>query len=275
GAPAESGRISPGWPFWLLSGHTNVRAAYPTWYVGIVKTGGAGRCPRQNPSRNEIGSPTTLYFLYCRPNCTNTCTMANSHDGPPAAQGLYDPHAEHDACGVGFVVHIKGQRSHTIIRKALQVLINLEHRGACGCEVNTGDGAGILIQVPDAFLRKVVSFTVPPAGAYGVGLVFLPHDAPDREAIRQLITRIVDEENAEVLGWRDVPTDNGLLGAGAVAAQPVFQQLFIGSKGTASSRSGGHESALSGPDARTRFECKLYVIRKRIEHEADRLEMSA
>src|SRR3989441_1115156 len=200
--------------------------------------------------------------------------MANLHDGPPAAQGLYDPHAEHDACGVGFVVHIKGQRSHAIVQKALQVLINLEHRGACGCEVNTGDGAGILIQIPDAFLRKVVPFTLPPAGAYGTGLVFLPHDARDRDAVKALIARIVDEENGQVLGWRDVPTDNRLLGDGAIAAQPIFQQLFVAPKGTASNGSGGHESPLSEAD-RMRFERKLYVIRKRVEHEADRLEMNA
>ena len=112
----------------------------------------------------------------------------------PPAQGLYDPDAEHDACGVGFVVHIKGQRSHGIVRKALQVLINLEHRGACGCEANTGDGAGILIQMPDAFLRKSVSFTLPAEGGYGAGLVFLPHDESDRDRIKDLIARITAEE---------------------------------------------------------------------------------
>src|SRR6188474_3915205 len=93
----------------------------------------------------------------------------------PEGQGLYDPAAEHDACGVGFVVHMKGRRSHDIVRKALRVLINLEHRGACGCEANTGDGAGILIQPPDKFFRTVLSFTLPDAGSYGAGLVFLPH----------------------------------------------------------------------------------------------------
>ena len=103
---------------------------------------------------------------------------------PPREQGLYDPQDERDACGVGFVVHMKGKRSHDIVRKALQVLINLEHRGACGCEANTGDGAGILIQPPDAFLRKNVSFTLPAAGGYGAGLVFLPHDERDRERSR-------------------------------------------------------------------------------------------
>src|SRR5688572_17215363 len=103
----------------------------------------------------------------------------------PPAQGLYDPHTEHDACGVGFVVHIKGQRSHDIVRKALQVLINLEHRGACGCEANTGDGAGILIQMPYAFLRRSVSFTLPADGSYGAGLVFLPHEESDRDRDRK------------------------------------------------------------------------------------------
>jgi len=115
---------------------------------------------------------------------------------PPPAQGLYDPAAEHDACGVGFVVHMKGKRSHEIVRKALQVLINLEHRGACGCEANTGDGAGILMQTPDGFFRKVLPFTLPAEGRYGAGLVFLPHDERDRDAIKAIITRIVVEEGA-------------------------------------------------------------------------------
>jgi glutamate synthase domain-containing protein 1 len=136
-------------------------------------------------------------------------TMLNPEMGfLPPAQGLYDPRMEKDACGVGFVVHMKGQKSHDIVRKALQVLINLEHRGACGCETNTGDGAGILIQTPDAFLRQAVRFTLPPAGSYGTGLVFLPHDESDRHRIKDLITRIADEVGQTVLGWRDLPTDN-------------------------------------------------------------------
>src|SRR6202049_3277519 len=103
--------------------------------------------------------------------------MVNPHDLTPPAQGLYDPRNEHDACGVGFVVDIKGRRSHAIVRKALEVLINLRHRGACGCEANTGDGAGILIQMPDKFLRKEtkrIGLALPAAGEYGAGLVFLP-----------------------------------------------------------------------------------------------------
>src|SRR5262245_64615045 len=156
-----------------------------------------------------------------------TMFMTSAGDGP-SGQGLYDPRTEHDACGVGFVVHIKGQRSHEIVRNALQVLINLEHRGACGCEANTGDGAGILIQIPDAFLRKSVSFALPPAGAYGAGLVFLPHDARDRDTIKSLVARITGEEGQTLLGWREVPTDNSLVGASARKTQPVFEQVFIG-----------------------------------------------
>ena len=151
------------------------------------------------------------------------------HDFPPPAQGLYDPRDEHDACGVGFVVDIKGRRSHAIVRKALEVLINLEHRGACGCEANTGDGAGILIQTPDKFFRKArVRSRCPTPAAYGAGLVFLPRDERDRETIRNLIAQVVDEEGATLLGWRDVPSDNSLVGDSARATQPVFQQVFIG-----------------------------------------------
>ena len=109
---------------------------------------------------------------------------------PPRAAGLYNPRDEHDACGVGFVVDIKGRRSHDVIAKGLQILLNLLHRGACGCEANTGDGAGVLIQMPDRFLRKVTAdlgFTLPPPGAYAAGLVFLPQRRPEREQLRQLI----------------------------------------------------------------------------------------
>src|SRR5215208_7067257 len=115
-------------------------------------------------------------------------------DVSASGQGLYRPHDERDACGVGFVVHMKGTRSHDIVRKALHVLINLEHRGACGCEANTGDGAGILIQPPDAFFRKNVSFALPAAGAYAAGLVFRPHDDRDKDTIKSLFARIVEEE---------------------------------------------------------------------------------
>jgi len=179
-------------------------------------------------------------------------------------QGLYNPGDEHDACGVGFVVHTKGKKSHDIVVKALQVLINLEHRGACGCEANTGDGAGILMQVPDDFLRAVLPFELPPLGSYGAGLVFLPRDARSRDAVKALIEKISAEEGQRVLGWRTVPTDNGLLGDSAKAAQPVFEQVFIAA--------GPSQRA---PGSRASFERKLYVIRKRVEHAVDALEMDA
>ena len=173
---------------------------------------------------------------------------------------MYDPSAEHDACGVGFVVDMKGRRSHEIVRKALRVLINLEHRGACGCEANTGDGAGILVQVPDKFLRKVVPFTLPPAGAYGVGLVFLPRDESDREAIVAIVTRIVAEEGQTLLGWRDVPSDNSLLGDSAKATQPVFRHRVHRGAGCGRDRRDGvRAQALRHSETdRARGRCRRY-----------------
>jgi glutamate synthase (ferredoxin) len=182
--------------------------------------------------------------------------------GPPEAQGLYDPANEHDACGVGFVAHVKGKKSHAIVRQALQVLINLQHRGACGCEANTGDGAGILIQIPDRFFRaqaERLSIDLPAAGSYGAGLIFLPVDADRRQRVKAIFERIVAEEGQRVLGWRDVPTDNRALGASAVAVQPSCEQVLIG------------RGADDAPADDSRFERKLYVIRKRIEHAVDAL----
>ncbi|HEY2933314.1 MAG TPA: glutamate synthase large subunit [Acidobacteriota bacterium] len=183
--------------------------------------------------------------------------------GPPPAQGLYDPWFEHDACGVGFVVNIKGVKSHTIIRQALQVLINLVHRGACGCEVNTGDGAGILMQVPDRFLRREcarLDIPLPPSKDYGVGFVFLPRDQAQRQLLEELISRITVEEGQQFLGWRDVPADDHLLGESARAVEPKMRQMFIG-RG-------------AGLKDQAHFERKLYVIRKRIENAADALPLS-
>ena len=147
---------------------------------------------------------------------------------PSDQRGLYRPSDEHDACGVGFVAHIKGARSHAIVRSALDLLINLEHRGACGSDPDTGDGAGILIQMPDRFFRKTVPFALPPAGAYGAGLVFLPHDASARAACKAIVERIVTEEGQAVLGWREVPTNLSKVGKSAAAVAPVFEQVFIG-----------------------------------------------
>ena len=191
-------------------------------------------------------------------------TLDTSGASCPPAQGLYDPRAEHDACGVGFVVHMKGKRSHDIVDKALQVLINLEHRGACGCEANTGDGAGILLQMPHAFFRGVAPFSLPDDGSYGAGLVFLPHDTGDRQKVKALIGRIAEEEGQRLLGWREVPTDDSLVGPSARAAEPWFEQLFIGAGG-----------GITGADASLRFERKLYVIRKRVEKAIETLKINA
>src|ERR1700732_3991974 len=190
------------------------------------------------------------------------CSEPRSVPGQPPAAGLYDPRHEHDACGVGFVVDIKGRKSHDIVRKSLQVLMNLAHRGACGCEVNTGDGAGILLQLPDKFLRKVAPAPLPSAGEYGVGLVFLPREAEHRETIQRLIEEIVAEEGQCLIGWRDVPTDDSPGGPSAVAVEAVFRQIFIASV---------HADRID--QRRVRFERKLYVIRKRIERAVDALPM--
>jgi glutamate synthase (ferredoxin) len=181
----------------------------------------------------------------------------------PEKQGLYDPQYEHDACGVGFVVDLKGRKSHDIVDKGVRILLNLEHRGACGCEKNTGDGAGILVQMPDRFLRREcagLGIALPPLGEYGAGLIFLPIDAQDRERCQQMLADIVREEGQTLLGWRDVPTNNAHLGLSARATQPVIRQVFIG-KGPLTT----HHSPLTTHDPLW-FERKLYVIRKRIEY---------
>src|SRR6476660_1837198 len=187
---------------------------------------------------------------------------------PPQAGGLYDPAYEHDACGVGFVVDVAGRSSHRVIARGLQVLINLLHRGACGCEANTGDGAGILIQMPDRFLRRVTAplgIDLPLTGRYGAGLVFLPRDPRQRDQVRRLFDRIIREEGQEPLGWRPVPIDDSRLGASAVKARPVMEQVFIGDGSAAG-------AAVSADPMR--FERKLYVIRKRVEHAIDALTLA-
>ncbi|WP_408648847.1 glutamate synthase large subunit [Tumidithrix elongata] len=166
-------------------------------------------------------------------------------------QGLYDPQFEHDACGVGFIVHMKGQKSHEIVEQALTILENLEHRGACGCETNTGDGAGILMQVPHKFLKKVAlaeKIALPEAGQYGVGMIFCSPDPVKREKSRRVFEQIVADEGQEVLGWRDVPTDNSSLGNTAKSSEPFMEQVFI-------RRNPNLVDDLA-------FERKLYVIRK-------------
>src|SRR5262245_58852509 len=133
----------------------------------------------------------------------------------PEKQGLYDPAFEHDSCGVGFIANIKGKKSHEIVRQAIQILENLSHRGACGCDPLTGDGAGIMIQMPDAFLRKEcakLNIDLPKLGDYGAGMVFLPPSLQDRNTIEEWTEHIIHEEGQKFLGWRDVPHDSSQIG---------------------------------------------------------------
>ncbi|AXK36483.1 glutamate synthase large subunit [Streptomyces armeniacus] len=167
---------------------------------------------------------------------------------------MYDPRYEHDACGVGFVATLTGVPSHELVEQALTVLRNLEHRGATGSDPDTGDGAGILLQVPDAFLRESVPFELPEAGAYAVGIAFLPVDEADADAAVSQIETIAAEEGLDVLGWREVPTAPQLLGAGARATMPAFRQLFVAD-------AAGERSGLT-------LDRAAFVLRKRAEREA-------
>src|SRR5437867_2034756 len=172
----------------------------------------------------------------------------------PPKQGLYDPQFEHDSCGVGFVVDIAGRKSNQIVRRSLQVLMNLQHRGAKGCEANTGDGAGILMQIPHQFYKsecKKLGFTLPAPGSYGVGMVFLPRDAYSARWCEEIIEAAIGRAGQRLLGWRTVPTNNAPIGDTVKAVEPVFKQVFIE----------------QNPYIRStaEFERKLYLIRKRVE----------
>jgi glutamate synthase (ferredoxin) len=147
------------------------------------------------------------------------------------AQSLYEPSFEHDSCGFGFVCDIAGRPSHGIVRDALTVLVNLEHRGASGSERNTGDGAGVLTQVPFAFLGAVAAeqgLRLPVEPGYGVGMLFLPRDEPSRMACEGQVARVLAAEGLELLGWRDVPTAPDGLGETARTSQPGIRQVFVG-----------------------------------------------
>ncbi len=175
--------------------------------------------------------------------------------GLPVQQGLYDPRNEKDACGIGFIVNINAEPSHEIITKGIQILINLTHRGACGCDPETGDGAGILIQIPDKFFRREcakLGFTLPPVGEYAVGMVFLPVEHTQRLVCEGILERISAEEGLTVLGWRDTPISGESIGRVARASQPYIEQLFV--------------RCAPGMDQET-FERKLYVVMKRAENE--------
>jgi glutamate synthase (NADPH/NADH) large chain len=171
--------------------------------------------------------------------------------GFPRAEGLYDPRYEHDACGVGFVVHIKGKKSHDIVAQGIQLLVNLEHRGAAGAEANSGDGAGILTQLPHKFFAKKAAelgLALPAVGDYGVGQLFLPMDKNEREAVRALFVKCVQECGQTIIGWRQVPTYNGEVGDSVKSVEPSHEQVFFA-------------RGADAPDSAA-FERKLYVVRK-------------
>ena len=166
----------------------------------------------------------------------------------PEKHGLYDPAYEHDSCGVGFIAHLKNKASHDIVEKGLSILCNLEHRGAVGADPRAGDGVGILVQVPDKFFRKQsLGFDLPPSGDYAVGHVFLPRDEEGRRYIIETFASVAAREGQELLGWRDVPTDNSTLGYSVLPTEPHHAQVFI------------KRGAGTGPG--DEFERRLYILR--------------
>src|SRR5580698_2617821 len=178
----------------------------------------------------------------------------------PAKQGLYDPQNEHDACGVGFVANIKGLKSHDIIRNGLQILLNLDHRGAVGADPLVGDGAGILIQIPDTLLRdwaRDTGVTLPPPGQYAVGMCFLPREAKAREIVVKQFEHYIKIEGQKLLGWRDVPTDPTGLGKTVLSEMPLIRQAIVA----------------TGPHTRDQdaFERKLLTIRKQTQNPLEQL----
>jgi glutamate synthase domain-containing protein 2/glutamate synthase domain-containing protein 1/glutamate synthase domain-containing protein 3 len=186
-----------------------------------------------------------------------------SHIQLPEPQGLYDPAYEHDACGVGFIAHIKAKKSHTIIEQGLQILKNLTHRGATGADPLAGDGAGILIQIPDQFFREELAgrgVSLPPPGEYGVGMVFLPQEPASRLACEYEIERAIKDEGQVLLGWRDVPRDSSGLGESVKRIEPVIRQVFI-----------GRGAGVTVTDA---LERKLYIIRKASGHAIQALKLA-
>jgi glutamate synthase (NADPH/NADH) large chain len=178
-------------------------------------------------------------------------------------QGLYDPAYEHDACGVAFVADINGRRSHGVVEKGLAALCRLDHRGARGAEPNTGDGAGILVQVPDAFYRAEVDFALPPAGQYVTGLAFLPTSPADAARAVRVLEKYALVEGAEVLGWRELPVNPDGLGATALTARPHIRQVFLTARRLTASDAGPAGAPLHGEE----LERVAFCVRKQTERE--------
>ena len=177
--------------------------------------------------------------------------------GFPKNQGLYDSSKEHDSCGVGFIVDTNNNASHDIVSKGLSMLCNLEHRGAVSSDGRTGDGAGILIDIPHDFFRKVCEFKIPNEGDYAVGMVFLPQRAQQNKICRQAFENEIEKQKLEILGWRDVPVDSRAVGRVASTCQPVIKQVFI-----------------KKIDDTNLFRAKLYTARKIAENKIYKSELS-
>src|SRR5437660_11191638 len=173
----------------------------------------------------------------------------------PGAAGLYDPKFEHDACGIGAVADLANRHTHETVSKALWVLDHLEHRGASGAEIDTGDGAGILMQTPDELLREVADFELPERGRYGVGVCFLPRESDARREVEGIVEATIEEGGQRLLGWRDVPVDHDVPGPSSAAVEPFIRQVFVG-------------SGLGDEHSELAFERRLYVIRRVIESRA-------
>ncbi|MET0090025.1 MAG: glutamate synthase large subunit [Candidatus Thiodiazotropha sp.] len=182
-----------------------------------------------------------------------------SHGALPPKQGLYDPAHEHDACGVGFVANIKGIKTHKTVQQGLGILERLTHRGAVGADPKAGDGAGILIQIPDEFFRAEAGFELPPVGDYAIGMVFLPQNSASRAIAEETVESFVKGEGQQLLGWRDVPVNNQGLGYSVIPTEPVVRQVFV-----------GRGADCADQDA---FERKLFVIRKQIENKIENSEL--
>jgi len=194
-------------------------------------------------------------------NNLNDLQTVESTQSKPVAQGLYRPNQEHDACGVGFVAHIKGKKTHAIVQQGLELLTNLTHRGATGYDPKLGDGAGLLMQIPDAFMREEaqrLGIDLPAAGEYAVGNFFLPRDARSRKKCEAVIDEIIAEEKQTPLGWRNVPVDNSNIADADKDVEPTMRQVFVGST----------------TGDQTVFERKCFVIRKRIEHAVTALKIN-
>ncbi|OIO28802.1 MAG: glutamate synthase subunit alpha [Candidatus Hydrogenedentes bacterium CG1_02_42_14] len=191
-------------------------------------------------------------------------------------EGLYDPNAAKGSCGVGFLVDMYGRKSHDIVEKGIEIVENLTHRGACGCDPRTGDGAGIMVQIPDDFFRKVCSeangisgehgFDLPPIGQYGIGMFFLPQFPTDRHFCEGIIEEVIEEEGLTLLGWRNVPANSQVIGEFAQDLEPRIKQVFVKATSSAMSQDSMSQDSMS-QDA---FERKLYVVRKRIQSEIRR-----